>query len=343
MVRIFLSCALGFTILVLASTVTEAKILKIATIAPEGSNWMKIMREGAQAIKERTQGRVAIKFYTGGVMGNEKSVLRKIRANQLHGGAFTGGGLADVYPDMRLYSLPMMFQSLDELDYVRAQMDKILINGLSEAGFVSFGFAEGGFAQVMSNVPVRTMKDLKGKKIWVPEGDPVSYVLMESLGLSPVTLPITDVMTGLEAGLVDIVATSPIGAIAFQWHTKLRYITELRLIYLFATLVIDREVFSTLTADDQKVVSEVMEQTYSHLNQQNRQDSFAAEKALVAQGLTMILQNADQTNELLISSRPSIERLLSEEAVSRDLFEKMQNYIAEFRASKGIDNMKPAK
>jgi TRAP-type C4-dicarboxylate transport system substrate-binding protein len=328
---------------VLVSTASEAKVLKLATIAPEGSGWMKIMRNGAAEIKERTQGRVVIKFYTGGVMGNDRSVLRKIRVRQLNGGAFTGGSLAEVYPDLRLYSLPMVFQSFDELDYVRSRMDEILLNGLNEAGFVSFGFAEGGFAQVMSNVPIRTLEDLKGKKIWIPEGDPVGYAVMKSLGLAPVTLPVTDVMTGLEAGLIEVVATSAIGAITFQWHTKLKYITETRLSYIFATLVVDRKVFSKLKPMDQKVVREVMGRTYTYLNRQNRKDCLAAEKALIAQGLVAVRQNDDQLNEWRLRAWPSIERLLKENAVSKDLYQRMQSYIEAFRKQKGSDQTTTAK
>ena len=343
MIKIIRSIVLGFTILILASTVSDAKVLKIATIAPEGSSWMKIMRDGAAEIKERTQGRIVFKFYTGGVMGNEKSVLRKIRVRQLHGGAFTGGGLADVYPDMKLYTLPMVFQSVDEVDYVRTRMDEILMQGLNEAGFVSFGFAEGGFAQVMSNIPVYSPDDMKGKKIWVPEGDRINYTVMESVGLSPVTLPVTDVMTGLETGLIDIVATSPLGAIAFQWHTKFRYLSATRLTYIFGTLAIDSTIFSKLKAEDQSVVRDVMGRIYTYLNQQNREDCAAAETALIAQGITKVRQTADQMNELRLRTKPSIERLLKEGAVSRDLYDMMQNYLEEFRSRKGPDQAETAR
>jgi TRAP-type C4-dicarboxylate transport system substrate-binding protein len=329
--------------LMIASTGSEAKVLKIATIAPEGSSWMKIMRNGAAEIKKSTQGRVVMKFYTGGVMGNEKSVLRKIRVRQLHGGAFTGGSLSEVYPDMNLYNLPMVFRSLEELDYVRSRMDEVLIKGLDEAGFVSFGFAEGGFAQVMSNVPIKTLDDLEGKKIWVPEGDVVSYAMVESLGLSPVTLPVTDVMTGLEAGLIEVVATSPIGAIAFQWFTKLKYVTETRLVYLYATLAIDRKVFSKLKPEDQSVVREVMGRTYSLMNKKNREDCLAAEKALIDQGLIQVRQNDDEMNAWRQSARPSIDKLLKDGTVSRDLYEEMQSYIEEFRNRKGTGQTKKTK
>ena len=217
--RILTSTILALILLV---TPSLAVTFKIATIAPEGSFWITEMRNASETIKQRTEGRVDFKFYPGGVMGNEKSVLRKIRIGQLHGGMFTGGGLEDVSPYLRLYSLPLVFNTLAEVDYVRARFDPELERRLEKDGFVSFGFAEGGFGMMMGNNPIHGVDSLRGKKVWVPEGDRVYYTSMEALGLSPVPLPITDVLTGLQTGLVDIVGTSPIGALVFQWQTRVR-------------------------------------------------------------------------------------------------------------------------
>ncbi|MFA5515950.1 MAG: TRAP transporter substrate-binding protein DctP [Desulfuromonadales bacterium] len=305
--------------------------LKIATVAPEGSSWMLEMRKGAAEIKERSQGRVSIKFYGGGVMGNEKSVLRKIRIGQLHGGAFTGGGLAEAYPDIQLYSLLLNFRGLDEIDYVRRRMDPILREGLEKAGFVSFGLAEGGFAQMIGNVPVRSLEEMKGKKFWIPEGDLISYAVAEALGLSPVTLPITDVMTGLQTGLLDVVAGSPIGAIAFQWHTKLRYLTSTPVAYVFATMAIDKKIFQRLSAEDQGLVREVMERIYLQFDQQNRPDNESALQALITQGIEIVNPApAEETRWRDIAAKVN-DRLGREGRITPALYNQMQDDLNRFR------------
>ena len=104
----------GLILLCLMST-AGAQTLKLATIAPEGSSWMNSMRAGAAEIDERTEGRVKFKFYGGGVQGNDKQVLRKMRIGQLHGGAFTSNGLIDVQKDSQLYAMPMLFDNLEEV------------------------------------------------------------------------------------------------------------------------------------------------------------------------------------------------------------------------------------
>lgn len=310
----------------------SATTLKIATAAPEGSGWMREMRAGATEIKQRTDGRVAIKFFAGGVMGNDKSVLRKIRVGQLQGGAFISGALNDISPDINLFGLPLIFRSYDEVDYVRSRMDSDLKKTIEEEGFVCFGFAEGGFALLMSGKPIRIIDDVRGRKIWVPEGDSVSYRVMESLGLAPVTLPITDTMTGLQAGLVEVIAASPIGALAFQWHTRVKYVTNTPLSYLYATMIIDKKAFSRISVSDQQTVREVMEDIYARINLSNRIDNEAALEAMAGTGIEFV----DSPQEEIAKWRGIAGRLIvemrQEGDFSAELYDRMQSLLDQYRS-----------
>ena len=204
----------------------HARVIKIATISPDGTFWMQEMRAGAKEIKKKTQGRVVIKFYPGGVMGNDGNVLRKIRIGQLQGGAVTAGSLAGIYPDIDVYGLPYLFSSYEQVDFVRSRMDDILIGGLKKKGFTGFGLAEGGFSYMMSDDPLHTVEDVRNQKIWIPSGSQVGEAVFGSANIAPVTLPLSDVLTGLQTGLIDTVITSPIGAIALQWHTRVKYVVD---------------------------------------------------------------------------------------------------------------------
>jgi len=317
-------------LLILALPVS-AVTLKLATLAPEGSSWMEQMRQGAAEIKERTAGRVTIKLYGGGVMGNEKSMLRKIRIGQLQGGAFTGSGLSEVCPDLSLYGLPLLFDSLAEVDLVRKELDPVLQKRLEERGFVSFGFAEGGFALMMGNRPITTLDDMKNQKVWVPEGDEVTSAVMGGLGLSPITLPISDVLTGLQTGLVHIVGVSPIGALAFQWHTKVKYVTKAPMAYLFAVLVIDRQAFARLSPADQGVVREVMERVYRNFNTQNRAEEKAAIETLKKQGLTFVEPQPGEIQLMRERSERVLRQLSDKGAFSPELYQKILDLLKAYR------------
>jgi TRAP-type transport system periplasmic protein len=325
-----------FIILALALVApAQAETLKIATVTPEGSAWMKEMRESARLVKERTNGRVEIKYYGGGVMGNDTKVLGRIRIGSLQGAAVTPSAVAAQYPDMNLLGLPLIFDTEDEAAFVRARLDEKLRKGLEDAGYVNFGFAAGGFAILMSNTPISTLEDLKGKKVWVPEGDNISYVSMEALSLSPVTLPLTDVLTGLQTGLIDIVAMSPIGALVLQWHTKIKYVTELPLVYTLGFMVVDGRAFKKVGAEDQAIVREVMEETYRNFDKQNLIDNREARDALLNTGIESVPFSLDEYREIRRILEASNRTLGEQGAFTKAMYEEMMGYIEEYRRTNG--------
>ena len=262
--------------------------LKVATMAPDGTIWMKELQTAAEEIKQRTDGRVSFRFYPGGTMGTDSAVLRKIRIGQLHGGVVLAGSLADVDPDLEIYSLPLLFRSNGEVDYVRRRMDQVLVDGLAANGYVSFGLTETGFTYLMSAKPTRTFEDLRGRKAWMMQDDPVSLAIVESAGLSPVPLPISDVLTGLQTGLIDTVAAPPVGAIALQWFTKAKYLTDLPITYVCGTTVISAKAFNRISGDDQEIVREVMGRAIKELDETSRSDNEEARQALAKQGVQFV-------------------------------------------------------
>lgn len=292
------------------------------------------MREAAGDIKKRTDGRVNFKFYSGGVMGSDDSVLRKIKIGQLHGGAVTGGSLLGVYPDLSIYSLPFVFRSLEEVDIVRSELDPILIKGLEEAGFVTFGLAEGGFAYLMANNKLQTTEELKQQKIWVVTGDRVSQAVFESASIAPIPLPLSDVMTGLQTGLINTVITSPIGAISLQWYTRVKYFTDTPVAYFFGLLTVNKKVFDKIDSADQNVIREVMARTFADINAQNRLDNLAAREALKNQGIEFVDISPEILQTWRKASDDATQRLVKENLVNPDLYNKMQDILGKYRGAK---------
>jgi len=319
-------------VVLMLSAPAMAVTLKIATATPNGSQWMKVMRASAAEIKERTEGRVVIKYYGGGIKGDDAKVLGQIRIRQLQGGAFTPSALAARYSDLNLYGMPLVFDSEEEAAYVRSHMDARLQQGLEDIGFVNFGFATSGFASIMSSTPVRTLDDLKGKRVWVPEGDSISYASMVAMSLNPVTLPLTDVLTGLQTGLIDIVAIPPIAALVMQWHTKVKYITQVPLVYTLGFMAIDKKVFDKIDAADQAIVREVMDKTYQNFDKVNLVDNQGALDALVRSGIEPTKFDNEEFVKIRNLVLESNLKLGGEGAFTLELYEEMLGYIAEFRS-----------
>lgn len=314
------------------------QILKIATIAPEGSAWMKDMRAGAKVIEERTEGRVKLKFYGGGIQGNDRQVRRKMRTGQLNGGAFSSGGLNGFQKDADVFSLPMMFNTIEEARYVRDHMEPELRQRLEDAGYVTFGFATAGFGYMMSNKPMKSLADLKGQKIWTPEGDPVGYAALRALGVAPVTMPITDVMTGLQTGLLDSVTVPPVGAVVFQWHTKLDFITEMPVAYVYAAMLIDKRAFAKISPQDQVVVREAMEGIYRKLDQNGVRDNDDAMQALLESGLKMAVPDQAEVSRWREIVLDSHRKLATKGVFDFRLLDQMQELLLEYRAGQGTNS-----
>ena len=309
----------------------ENRVLKVATLAPDGTAWMSEMRKSARIIEKRTGGQVRFKFYPGGVMGSDRNVLRKIRIGQLQGGAVSSGAVAGIYPDSQIYGLPLLFRSYGEVDYVRSRMDGLIIKGFERRGFVSFGIAENGFAYLMSNNPIRRVDDLKGQKVWVPEGDPISRTLFETAGRSPIPLALSDVLTGLQTGLIETVGTSAIGAIALQWHTAVKYLTDTPLLYTYGMLVIDQRAFRQLKTEDQAIIRDVLEQRVVELNKQNRRDNESARKVLNNHGITFLHPSPKELDKLRSIAVEATRRLAKKKIYTPAVLETLQRHLSDYR------------
>jgi len=310
----------------------EAQTIKIATIAPESSSWMKDMKAGAKSIETHTDGRVRLKFYGGGVQGNAKQVQRKMRTGQLHGGAFSSGGLNRFHKDADLFALPMLFNTIEEARYVRKELEPEIRKRLEDAGYVNFGIAAAGFAYMMSNQPARTLEDLKGSKVWIPEGDPVGFAALRALGVAPVVMPVTDVMTGLQTDLLDSITAPPVGAVVFQWHTQVKYLTDVPIAYVYAALLIDKRVFSRLSDEDQGVVREVMEGIYRKFDKYGVSDNEEALQALLEGGIQKISPNPQEVAEWRAVVHSSHENLADDGVFDPALYQRVQDLLEQYRA-----------
>ncbi len=329
--RLLLS-VFALTVLITATDSVQAVVFKIATTSPDGSMWMRLLREGAHDIETKTEGRVEFKFYPGGIMGDDKAVLRKIRVGQLHGAVMTAGGLTQVYPDVQLYTLPMIFKNLGEVDHIRESMDKQLMSGLRSKGYVGFGFAELGFAYAMSKVKVETLEEVRAQKVWIPDGDPGAELAVRAFDITPIPLSIADVLTGLQTGLINGVAIPPVGAIVLQWHTQLKNVFDLPLLYVYGLLAVRDRQFDKLDAADQQVVMHVMSDVVARVNAQNRKDHERAVEALKAQGLAWNTPSAAEVSRWQTLADEASVSMVSRGVISPALFEALRDHLADYRA-----------
>jgi TRAP-type C4-dicarboxylate transport system substrate-binding protein len=253
---------------------------------------MREMRAAGDEVKAKTAGRVELKFFPGGVMGNGETVLRKIKLGQLNGGAFAATELTGINADAAVYGLPFIFDDVAEVRRVRERLDPMIKAGFEQKGMVVAGITGGGFIYMMSTKPIATQAQMRSTKVWVPEGDVIGRIAFEEAGISPVQLALGDVYTSLQTGLIETVGNTTTGAVAFQWTTKLKVMVDLPVSYTIGILALDKKALGRLSAEDQAAVVSSIDAAFARLETSNAADDLATRETLRNEGIEIIAPDA---------------------------------------------------
>ena len=311
-------------------SVAKTVVIKLATLAPEGSSWIETFNAINAEIIQKTDGQVRCKFYAGGVLGDEKDMLRKMHIGQIHAAGLTSAGLSAIFNEMDVFQIPFLFKSHEEVDYVLTQMDGFYRKGFDDNQYVLLGWSEGGFVHLMSTQPVATLADLRKLKVWTWEDAPMTRIIFDEANVSAIPLTVPDVLVGLQTGLVDVVYAPPSGAISLQWFTKIRYITDVNLIYLIGAVVIKKKVFNKITPAHQKIIIDVWQRHMSQLKQTIRNENQEAMQVMVKQGIKIIVPTENQVTEFKDVSAKAIQRLEGE-TFSQKVLDEVNDHIKTYR------------
>ena len=323
-----------FIFFLLISSIAQASdkfIIKLATLAPEGSVWMNAFHDLNKEVIKRTNGDVRFKFYPGGVLGDEIDMLRKIRIGQIHGGGFTGLGLGMIYKDVLVIQLPFLFNNYHEVDYVLKRMEGRFRKGFEKNGFVLLGWSDIGFVYLLSNSPIRSKRDTRGLKFWIWEGDKVASAVFKRLDIVPVPLGLPDILMALQTGLVDVVFSSPLGAIALQWFTRVKYMMDLPLTYAIGAVLISKRAFQRIPPNYQKIIRECANKYIQELNQRIREDNEKAKEIMIKHGIKITRPSKEDVAEFKKMCN-TIAKGFSGKAFSREVLNELMFYLNEYRS-----------
>lgn len=247
--------------------------IKFATVAPEGSTWIKHMRRVDKSLRKKSQGRLGFRIYPGGIAGDELDVLRKIRIGQLHSAAFSGVGIAKILSMVRVLDLPFLFRNYRETDLVHGELRGYFSEQFRKKGFEFLSWAEVGNVHLFSKKPIGKISDLSRLKIWTWSGDPISKETFSVMGTNPIPLAITDVTTALSTGMIDTFYAPPLGALALQWHTNVKHMTSLPLAHATGVVLISSRAFKKIPPDLSKMLLEEFDQAMAELTKELRRQS----------------------------------------------------------------------
>ncbi len=327
---------LGLLIIVTATSADAARkpkakfMIKFATLAPEGSTWMNSMHEMDDEVRARTENRVGFKFYPGGVMGDEKDVLRKIRNGQLHGGGFTGFGLGSVASDVRVLEMPFMFQNMGELDFVRSEIGDQLDQVFDEGGYLNLGWVDVGFIYIFSKKPIATPEDLASARMWVWAGDPLAELFFKAFGISPIPLSAPDVLTALQTGVIDSAYSSTLGCIALQWFTRISYMTDVPITHGMGAALISKKALRKVSAEDLAIIQEVASPILRQLTEKTRIQNLEAIQEMEKEGVKVV-EVSESVHQQFFETGQGAWDEGAGKLYSVELLEKVKKLLAEYR------------
>ncbi len=318
---------------ILTTTICAGTKIKFATLAPEGSTWMNVMKNMAKSIEDSTNGDLKFKIYPGGVQGDERDVLRKMRIGQVHSAGFTGVGLGEILPEVRILDVPFLFDNYDEVDHVADKLFDHFSNKFEEKGYILLGWAEVGFVYVFTNSPVNSIKDMNGIKMWMWEGDPIAEAAFTSMDISPIPLSITDVLTSLQTNLINGVYVSPLGCTVLQWHTKVKYMLELQLANSNGAVLITKKQFSKLSPEQQNILKFFSQKYLRQLTQLSREDNQKSLDLIQKSGIQFTQITDKKQLEDFDNAGEKARRSLVGKLYDQQFLTQVEGYLIDYRKS----------
>jgi len=233
--------------------------------------------------------------------------------------AFAATELTAVYPDVAVYGLPFIFADVDAVRQARAVIDPVIKAGFEKNGMVAAGITGGGFIYLMSTRPIATQAEIRGTKVWVPEGDIIGRIAFEEAGITPVSLALGDVYTSLQTGLIETVGNTTTGAVAFQWATKLKYMVDLPVSYTVGILSFDKKSLDKLSAEDRAAVIASVEAAFARLETLNAADDLATRETLKNEGIAIVPPQPEAAQAWRDVGTRTMARMQSEGQLSAEI------------------------
>jgi len=322
--------ALPFLILPAAPAAAGPIVVKMATVAPEGSQYHLILKEMAEAWKSASGGAVEVRLYPGSVAGDDVDVIRKMRLGTLNAALLTSTGVAAVDRSVYALEIPMLYGSYEEIDYVLGKMAQGLEAALEAKGFVILNWVDGGWVRFFTKTPVARPDDLKPLKLFAWAGDPEAIEIWKSSGFNPIPLPSTEISTALQTGLVSALPTTPQAAVLLQWYTHARNMTDVRWNILLGATLISKATWEKIPAASRPALLAAARDAGRRLREETRKAGQRDVEAMQKRGLNVVAIDAAGEALWRATAESAYDRIRGK-IIPAEAFDEARRHVADFR------------
>ncbi len=303
--------------------------VNLGTVVPKDSAWYEVLARMKQDWSEISGGRVDLRIYPGGSLGDDVEMLRKVRIGQLQAIAVTSVGLSRIDSSIEALHIPLLFESYEELDYVRDRMAPKFEAALEAKGFTVLNWSDGGWAQFFTKRPARSLDDIRGMKLWIATGDPKTEQLLHDFDLRPTPLPMTEMLTALQTGLVEAIDVPPLFAMLDGSYQRAPYMTAIRWAPVVGGTIISSKAWERIPADLRPKLLASAEKAGEEMRGRIRQLGEDSIKQMQQRGLTVVAVDQAAWKAEVEAAYPKLRGRLA----PADLFDEAIRLRDEYRAS----------
>jgi TRAP-type C4-dicarboxylate transport system substrate-binding protein len=324
----------GLLVSVNRAGAAEPVKVRLGTIAPKGSSYTKHLQAMGEQWRKAPGGGVLLTIYPDGTMGSEADMVSRMRLGQLQAALVTTTGLTEIEPSAAgLQTIPKAFRSLEEVDYIGQKLQPMLEKRLEAKGFVVLFWSDTGFVRFFSKQPMITPDDLRKTKLFISANRPAELEIYHDVGCNPVPLEVSDVLPGLQTGLIDTVCLPPSFVLAIQLDSMAPNMLDMNWVPLVGAAIINKKTWDSFSPETQQALRKSAKEVGKLIKADGRRESVESIEALRKRGLKIhtvtpeINAEWDQTIE---QAYPKIRGTV----VPADIFDEVMSQLRTFRAGK---------
>ena len=322
-----------FWLVSVSSFASKQNVVRFATVAPHGSPWSEEIIRTSQEMLKKTNGKLYLKVYDSMKMGDEPDYLRKMRSGQLHSASFTGYGLSLVDKSVLVMELPFVFRDRKEADYVYEKMFPFFAKRFKNKGLILLNFTTYGDVNFITTKPIQKLNDFPNIKMWAWEGDPLIENFFKALNIPTISLPITEVLTGLQTGMVEGVYAPPLASVAFQWWTKTNYISSPPFRSgVLAFMVTDKK-WNSLTPNEKELVKNLLKNTANNISTIGKKDNEEALQVLLKNNQKLVPMEKENLAQFVDFSKTFRKDMVGK-IYDQAALTELEKQIASYRSQK---------
>ncbi len=322
--------------LLISSRYAEAadKQLRIGTLAPKNSLYHRQLTELGEVWRAGQGGNAKYLVYPDGSQGGETELARRMRIGQLQGALLSVVGLREIEPSISaLQNMPLLFKNWEEVDYVREKMRPAMEKKFLDKGFVVLAWGDAGWVRFFSRDAAVRPDDFKRMKFFAWGSEPEQQDIMKSLGYTPVPLETSDILPGIQTGMINVVPSTPYFALASQIFSTANNMLDINWAPMVGALVITKKAWDEMSPELQRTMRTASDKAGVQLRTKARQEVDEAVDAMKKRGLVVNRPNAAQMqewNDLADKLYPRIRGVM----VPAETFDEVFLHLKAYRAGK---------